>query len=397
MRFRQYRWVGEAGDGDTLAARKRNSGISNFFITLFLCGDVMTGRGIDQVLPHPEPPEIHESYLRDARGYVELAESKNGPIPRPVGFSYVWGDALEEWARWNPDLRLINLETAVTQSKDFIPKGINYRMSPANLPVLTAAGVDFCALANNHVLDWRRPGLEETLKTLDRAGIRHAGAGRNLREAEAPAEFDLGGGKGRVAVFAFGLESSGIPSDWAAGTERPGVDLLPDLTEGALRRIAQRVRTLTRVGDIVVVSLHWGGNWGYAVPEEQRTFAHRLIEEAGVDVVFGHSSHHPKGIEVYRQRLILYGGGDFLNDYEGISGYEEFRSDLVLMYFVRIEPRTGKLIGLEMTPLQVRNFRLQRASGADVEWLRDVLNREGKRFGTRVEMGEDNDLILLWE
>ena len=64
-------------------------------IRLFLCGDVMTGRGIDQVLPHPSDPAIHEPYVKNAKDYVQLAESANGPIPKPVSFSYKWGDALE--------------------------------------------------------------------------------------------------------------------------------------------------------------------------------------------------------------------------------------------------------------------------------------------------------------
>ena len=65
-------------------------------IRLFLCGDVMTGRGIDQVLPHPNDPRLHEPYIGEARCYVELAESVNGAIPRPVEFDYIWGDALAE-------------------------------------------------------------------------------------------------------------------------------------------------------------------------------------------------------------------------------------------------------------------------------------------------------------
>ena len=75
----------------------------------------------------------------------------------------------------------------------------------------------------------------------------------------------------------------------------------------------------------MVASVHWGSNWGYDIPREQTVFAHRLIDEAGVDIIHGHSSHHVRAIEVYKDRLILYGCGDFLNDYEGISGYEEFR------------------------------------------------------------------------
>ena len=106
---------------------------------LFLCGDVMIGRGIDQVLPHPCSPVLHESYVHSASDYVRLAEEANGPIPRPVAPSYIWGAALDELNRRQPDARIINLETAITRSEDFAPKGINYRVSPENADCLTAA------------------------------------------------------------------------------------------------------------------------------------------------------------------------------------------------------------------------------------------------------------------
>ena len=107
--------------------------------------------------------------------------------------------------------------------------------------------------------------------------------------------------------------------------------LLTDLSDASVARIAGRVGRLRRTGDVVVMSIHWGPNWGFEIPEEHRRFA--LIDNAGVSIVHGHSSHHPIAIEVYRNRLILYGCGDFLNDYEGISGYEEFLDDLTLRYF----------------------------------------------------------------
>ena len=368
---------------------------SNSVITLFMCGDVMTGRGIDQVLPHPGDPRLHESYVKDARGYVEIAEAANGPIPRPVGFAWIWGDALPELERAVPDLRLINLETAVTRSDTWEAKGINYRMHPDNLPSLTAAGIDYCSLANNHVLDWGEGGLEETLTALDRAGIRHAGAGRSLVEAKAPAALALPG-KGRVLVFSFGAASSGIPPSWAATADRPGVNLLPDLSERTVRRIGEEVHKVRRAGDIVVASIHWGGNWGYEIPREQTEFAHRLIDEAAVDLIHGHSSHHVKGLEVYRGKPVIYGCGDFFNDYEGISGYETYRDDLTLMYFVRMDPETGGLIHLKMIPMQIRNFRLNRASEADARWLVAVLTREGRKLGTQVELNEDHELTLQW-
>src|SRR5215467_6347244 len=114
-------------------------------ISLFLCGDVMTGRGIDQVLPHPVNPILYEPYVRDAREYVELAEAAHGPIPRPVSFDYIWGDALDELECAATDFRIINFETSITTSDEACPKDINYRMHPANTPCITSARIDcFC-------------------------------------------------------------------------------------------------------------------------------------------------------------------------------------------------------------------------------------------------------------
>jgi poly-gamma-glutamate synthesis protein (capsule biosynthesis protein) len=356
----------------------------------------MTGRGIDQVLPHSVDPRLHEPWAKSALDYVALAEKANGPIQRPVDFSYVWGDGLAVLKRVAPEALIINLETAVTKGGEpWQGKGIHYRMHPKNVPCLTAAGFQCCALANNHVLDWGRAGLTETLATLRAAEIRTAGAGRDLEEAAAPAVLPANG-SGRVLVFALGHESSGVPRAWAADENRSGVNLLDGLSERSVGRIAQRVQAVRQPGDVVVVSVHWGGNWGYRVSDEQRSFAHRLIDQAGVDVVHGHSSHHPKGIEVHRDRPIVYGCGDFINDYEGIEGYEEFRDDLSLMYFPRLDRASGRLVSLEMVPLQIRRFRLRRVSTADARWLAETLDRESARLGCGVGLSAEETLILRW-
>ena len=146
-----------------------------------------------------------------------------------------------------------------------------------------------------------------------------------------------------------------------------------------------------------MASIHWGSNWGYEIPREQTVFAHRLIDEAGVDLIHGHSSHHAKAIEIYKDKLILYGCGDFLNDYEGISGYEEYRADLSLMYFATVDPSTGKLLDLQMTPTQIRRFKVIRASQADTLWLTDTLNREGAKFGVKIIVNNENRLTLKWK
>jgi poly-gamma-glutamate synthesis protein (capsule biosynthesis protein) len=372
------------------------SAIANL-ITIFMCGDVMTGRGIDQVLPQPCDPVIYESYVRDARRYVELAEKANGPIQQPVSFSYIWGDALEELERVAPDVRIINLETSVTQSADYWKgKGINYRMHPENIHCITAAGIDCCALANNHVLDWGYLGLTETLEALKKVNVKSAGAGQNLAEAETPAVLEVEE-KGRVILFSYGSETSGIPFSWAASEDKPGVNLLQDFSDMTVEHIKENVRKVRQQGDMVIASIHWGSNWGYEIPRKQTEFAHELIDTATVDIVHGHSSHHVMGIEVYKDKPIIYGCGDFLNDYEGIGGYEDFRADLALMYFVSVDPSTGKLVCLHMKPTQIKQFRANRTSRSDALWLRDTLNREGKKFGTRVELDDDNTLILQWD
>ncbi|HVO93204.1 MAG TPA: CapA family protein, partial [Terriglobales bacterium] len=163
-----------------------------------------------------------------------------------------------------------------------------------------------------------------------------------------------------------------------------------------VRILARKISAMRQRGDIVIVSIHWGNNWGYEIPSTAKRLAHRLIDEAGVDVVHGHSSHHVKAIQVYKERLILYGCGDFLNDYEGIGGYESFRGDLGLMYFADMDAASGKLLGLRMIPTQIRRFRLNRASAVDTLWLEDLLDREGKRFNTRVERSAPNSFTLRW-
>ena len=366
-------------------------------VTLLLAGDVMTGRGIDQVLPKPCDPRIHEGYVKNAKGYVRLAERAHGRIKQPVDFAYIWGDALAVLRRESPHVRIINLETSVTRSNRFWRgKGIHYRMSPENVACITAADVDVCVLANNHVLDWGHAGLAETLKTLRAAGVKTAGAGEDLAKASAPAVCEIAKGT-RVLVFAFGCPSSGVYPSWAATKTRAGVHVLASLSNAAADGAAKLMKRHRRDGDVVVASIHWGGNWGYQIPADQRRFARRLIDTAAVDVVHGHSSHHARGIEVYRGKLILYGCGDLINDYEGISGHEAYRGDLGLMYFATLSPDTGRLQSLRMVPTQMRRLQLRRASRTDTQWLHKTLDRECRPLGARVVLGKDSALTLQWK
>lgn len=353
----------------------------------------MTGRGIDQILPHPSDPKLYESYIKNAGDYVKLAEQRNGRIPKPVDFDYIWNYGLGVIKE--ADLRIINLETSITKSNDYADKGINYRMHPDNVPCLTAAKIDCCVLANNHVFDWGEKGLSETLGTLEQVNIQYAGAGHNTSQAKQPAVLSVAG-KGTVLVFAYGMPSSGIPADWKAKDQRPGLNMIGHGSAEAIEVISREIKPFKNKGNLVVVSLHWGGNWGYEIPKSQREFARELIDKAGADIIHGHSSHHVKGIEVYKGKPILYGCGDLINDYEGISGHEQYRGDLGLMYFINWDRAQGRLASLHMVPTQLRKLRISRPGKKDGNWLRGVLNREGKQFGTEAIWVNEETLALIW-
>lgn len=353
----------------------------------------MTGRGIDQILPYPCDPALYEPYVSSAREYVRLAETRCGEIPRSVSFDYIWGDTLATLEARAPDLRILNLETSITVGGVPEPKGINYRMNPRNVPCLTAFGTDCCVLANNHAADWGARSLIDTLDALSAAGIATAGAGRNADQAASPATLAAATGQ-RLRLFAVACPSSGTPEHWAAATDTPGINFLPDASEASLDGIAGDIAARCAPQDLVMLSIHWGGNWGYQIADAHRAFAHALIDQAGVDIVFGHSSHHPKAVEVYKGRPILYGCGDFLNDYEGIGGHEDYRPDLVLGYLLDVDDRRKTLKCLEMLPFRLRKFRLQRASAKETVWLSKRMDRECRKFGSGVRQYGDGKLEL---
>ena len=391
---------------------------------LFLAGDVMLGRGIDQMLPHPGDPTLHERHVTDARRYVELVEQVSGAVPRPVEPAWPWGESLAALDRAAPDVRILNLETSITRSDHFaLGKAVHYRMHPANLAGLTIVRPDVCTLANNHVLDLGREGLTETLAVLSAAGLAATGAGRDLEQAWRPAVVELDGGEDagadgddgsgeadggdarsghawdahrdrrRVLVVSMGVTSSGIPSTWAATEQRSGVAALDTPLASQAPQVLKRLGRWRRPDDLVVASVHWGSNWGYEVDDDQIAFAHALID-GGVDVVHGHSSHHPRPLEIYRDRLILYGCGDLINDYEGITGHEAYRGDLRLLYLVDLDPGSGALTALRMVALQSHRLRLRAATDADTRWLAATLERTCPSPGHRIGTEPGGTLVL---
>lgn len=359
-------------------------------LCLLLCGDVMTGRGIDQILPHPSEPQLYEGYVTDARQYVELSENLNGKIDYPVPMNYIWGDALPIWKQLQPNIKIANLETAITQSSSYWPeKSVHYRMNPKNSAILKTAGIDLCTIANNHILDWGYNGLKETIRVLNENKILYSGAGENIEQAMAPAIYPLTSQK-RILVFSACTSSSGVPPNWGASSTHGGVYYLQHINTNLSVTIAKNIAKYRKTGDIVVMSLHWGSNWGYEIDYSFRLFTHSLIDVAKIDIVYCHSSHHPRPIELYKHKPILYGCGDFINDYEGITGYEDYRDDLTLMYFLEFDKINFLLKRMILIPLQIKNFSLHRANKKDCEWMLKLMNEIS--FNIRFKL-QDRSLV----
>ena len=373
--------------------------MSTTSITLFLVGDVMLGRGVDQILKYSCDPVLYEGSGIDANGYVKLAVKENGPLPPESerGVDYIWGDAIPILEFHKPDFRIINLETSITVNDKPWPKGINYRMHPKNVDIIQAAKIHCCVLSNNHVIDWGYDGLLETMSTLQGANVSYSGAGSNSLEAESPTVFNVQG-KGRLLVFAGAHHSSGVPDAWKAEVSRPGINIL-DIhnVEKAVSKLKEQVIKFKKEGDVVMLSIHWGGNWGWEIDENHKKFAHAAIDKAGIDLIHGHSSHHIKGIELYKDKLIIYGCGDFLNDYEGITGqgYDAYRDDLSLMYFPEINPSNGKLVSLFMVPTRIKQMCIHKAKEKEIQWILKTMDHECGKLGVQVRRVRDELQLVL--
>ena len=179
-------------------------------------------------------------------------------------------------------------------------------------------------------------------------------------------------------MFGLGSTPSGIPRDWAVRQDRPGIWLLSDLSPAAAVRLAQRFGALRKPDDLVVVSIHWGSNWGYEVPEEQR-LVRSCADRCSRSAIFSWDIPPPPTTvgKVHKGKLVrLYGCGDFITDYEGIYGYEQYRGDTPPSPILPGYSGRAHLTGLTLLPYQTYRFRLRRASKKDMKWLQATLDRE---------------------
>ena len=321
-------------------------------ITVALVGDVMLGRGVNERLRSMRPEEP-------------------------------WGDVLP--ALSSADLRIANLECAITghdRPWTRTPKVFHFRADPRAVEVLRAARIDACSLANNHTLDFEEQGLLDTLRHLEAAGIRYAGAGRDREEAARPAFLTARtDGTSRVALLAF----TDNEPPFAAGPDRPGTNYLPvSMEPQVLRRVEAAVEQARGAGaDVVVFSNHWGPNMVERPNQLFRRFARAVIDR-GADVYYGHSAHVFQGVEIYKGKLILYDAGDFIDDY---AVGERLRNDRSFVFWVSMEGR--ELRRLKLLPVSLHYARVELARGGERETILGRMIDLSAEMGTNLARRED--------
>lgn len=308
-------------------------------------------------------------------GDVMLGRLVNRAL-KAVPPDYPWGDTLEVFRK--ADVRFCNLECALSDRGSpwsITPKTFHFRTDARNVDVLARAGIDAVSLANNHILDFEVEGLFDTIAILDGSGIAHAGAGRDLSEAQRPARMRV-----RDRTIAFFAFTDNEPA-WEAGPSEPGTFYLPvDPSDDRVRRFLGRVAEASREADLVVVSAHWGPNWGYEPPEEHVALAHALIE-AGTGVVFGHSPHVFRGVEIHRGFPILYSTGDFVDDY---AVDEVERNDQSFLFVVAMDADGTGIVDLALYPTTIGRFQANRARGREARAIAGKMQDLCAARGTRL-------------
>ena len=299
--------------------------------------------------------------------------------------AYPWGDTLQVLRQ--ADLRIANLECVLASGGEPEPgKIFTFRSEPKNVASLLAAGIDVVSLANNHVLDFGRDAFREMLPALDARGILHAGAGLDLDAARRPAVRRVG--TTAVGFIAF----TDNQPDWEAGATDPGVHYVPvehfpvnevsvndDGGRGGAARLDDLLDLVRRTKDrvqLLIVSAHWGGNWGYDVPSRHQDLARDLID-AGADVVFGHSPHVFRGVGIHRNRPIIFSAGDFVDDY-AVDPVE--RNDQSFVFMLETEGSEPSTLRLHPTIIDGFQVRLARGAAPDIAARMQRLSRH---LGTR--------------
>lgn len=289
---------------------------------------------------------------------------------------YPWGDTLDIFRKAN--INICNLECVISdkgQPWTITPKVFHFRSDSKNAAVLKKAHIQMVSLANNHILDYEEEALLDCLEILDRNNIEHAGAGINSVEASSSALLEISNKRGifKVGMIAF----TDNEPDWEA-IGQPGVFYVPiDLKDAHAKVLIEEIKKTKKDTDLLIVSAHWGPNWGDHPQLDHIPFAKALID-AGADIIFGHSCHVFQGIEIYQGKPILYSTSNFIDDY---AVDEVERNDHCFIFEAEIKGK--KITGLKLYPTVIRNMQVRKAEDPELKEIVFKMIKLCDEFGTK--------------
>ncbi|RJQ32338.1 CapA family protein [Candidatus Parcubacteria bacterium] len=322
---------------------------------LLFVGDVMLGRVVNDILKARSP-------------------------------GYPWGDTLPIFK--TADWRACNLECVVSDKGapwEITKKAFHFRSDPENIEVLKAAGINAVSLANNHAFDYGEEALKETIAILDKNGICRAGAGKNLSKAKEMAISE-------IAELKIGfLALTDNEPEWAAEENKPGIFYVP-IVEGGIeaRKFFREIRILKKSCDILVVSCHWGPNWGH-LPERCHIPFAKCCIDAGADIIFGHSPHVFRGIEIYKKKPIIYSAGDFINDY-AVDEIE--RNDQSFIFIVETG-HNAEIKRILLYPVKIADFQAKLAKGQEAEEIVSKMELLCRAFDTSIKWNDKEGMLEI--
>jgi len=287
----------------------------------------------------------------------------------------------------SPDITILNLECAITDSEQRwqgAPKAFYFGAPLSAANILKTVGIDVVTLANNHILDFDRQGLLDTLTHLNSQDIQHVGAGLNLSEAKKPMRFEHDGVTFTMMAYC------DHQADFSAGDDTPGMNYL-DLSEpqNAIMQVEQDFNTLiTQPVDWPILSLHWGPNMVLKPSKEFIDIAHAAIN-IGYKIIFGHSAHVFHGVEFYQGCPIIYAAGDLVDDY-AIDPY--FKNDHGLLFELEIDNEKVKKIKLH--PIFLEFCQTIPANKKQRAFIEKRFTKQCNQLGTEVSRDENGNLMI---
>jgi poly-gamma-glutamate capsule biosynthesis protein CapA/YwtB (metallophosphatase superfamily) len=256
------------------------------------------------------------------------------------------------------DLAMVNMENPLTRATTRRPgKTFNFKSDPESVNVLKTGGVDLVTLANNHTMDYNGPGLKETMKTLEAAGIHAIGAGREITEARRPKILEIKGQ--RIAFFGY------YNAHWHAATASG-----PGTNPRDFAAIAADLKAVRPHVDWVVVNFHWGEEGARFPAGYQMEIARHSID-SGADVIVGHHPHVLQGTEIYKGRPIAYSLGNFIFGGNSRRDYDTAVLKVSL---------TGRQLKAEMVPVAVRGYQAKVAQGDRAAAIAAHINSISRHF-----------------